>query len=270
MANAETTQAQQGQNAAEGDSSSPPMSRDEITALINSAITGHIKRALAPEKIGAIVTPALESALAPFKEQIAGLAKPAPAPDAPAPKGKAKAESDEPDPRDLALAAMEKKFAKLEADHKAARELAAKERRASLEAKAISDLRAELTGKVRPEAVGVVADLLRARNAITIDENGAATMRVRFSPERGLPEEDHDLPFGDALPHFLKTKEAALFVPPPTGGAGRTGRPAPTAPAAGVPPRQGAPSHASPAAPPIDDLASAFEAQTGESFDSLL
>lgn len=242
-----------------------PGEQIDINAIVNAAVSSQLKRALPKvlaETLGPAINAALEPALKPLQESLAALPKPGtePAPDAKA-KVKGKVDADEPDPK---VVALEQKIAKLELDNKAAKESAARERQAARESKAFSDLRQELTGKVRPEALDAVSTLLRARNQVVIDDAGNVSLKLRCSLEKGLPEEDVELPLAEAIPHFIKTKEAALFVPPPNqGGAGPKGRSAPV-------PRTGGPQPQRVAMPgAVPSAIEAFEAEHGAIEDHL-
>jgi len=230
MPDADTTVAKDGQNAPGSDKPdhAQHITKEELNAAVNSAVTSQLKRTLAKE-LGS----AIEGALAPFKAELEkiGLARIAAdaesktepkqtQDDASKAAAQGKQKSDEPDTKYVAL---EAKLAKLEADNKRDKEALTRERRSAVEARVHGELRSQLTGKVRPEAVGVVADLIRARNQLVIDSDGNARIKVRARLEAGLPEEDHELSLEDGLPHFLKSKEAALFMPPPpVAKAGKT------------------------------------------------
>jgi len=259
MPNDETTPSTTGQNATGGEKPEA-----DINAIVNAAVSSQLKRALPKvlaETLGPAINAALEPALKPLQDSLAALPKPGTEaqPDGKG-KAKGKTDGDEPDPK---VVALEQKIAKLEADNRVANERAARERRQSIETKGYGDLRQELNGKVRPEALSAVVDILKARQQVVIDDAGNVSLKIRCSLDRGLPEEDHELPLADALPHFLKTKEAALFVPPPNqGGAGPKGRSAPV--------RAGGPQQQRVAMPGATPTAiDAFEAEHG-SIDELL
>lgn len=218
MPDANTPDANNGQPGGNASDQPQYVTKEEIAAIVNSAVTSQLKRSLGKELGGAI-----EAALAPVREQLTTLAKP---PEVIAPKAGAEQKPEQkneqqPDPR---VAELEKKLALLVTENTAARTAAARERKASLDARANSDLQKALTGKVRPEAVSAIADLMRARGMLIVDDEGNAKLKIRASLERGLPEEDHELPIDAALPHYLKTPEAALFIPPPQRAASGSGR----------------------------------------------
>lgn len=191
------------------------VSKDEF----RSVMSGMLKSML-PKVVQETLAPSLETKFAELQAKIAAATGSAPSqsqePDA-APKGDAKAKAkDEPSAE---LVAMQKRVAELERATKDANEKYARERQRSIETKALSDLKSMLGGKVRPDAVDTVADLIKGRGHITYDDDGNALMRVVVS-QKGFEDEEHTLPLAQAIPHFLKSKEASFFTPPPATGAG--------------------------------------------------
>ncbi len=211
MPNANEAQAKTGQEDSSTAEAEDKFGRDEIVALVNQAVTSQLKRSLSKE-----ITAALTGALEPIKAELAK-AKPAADPAADEQqKGK-------PNPE---LVALQKQLADMQAALRAKDEEAATERKKAREDRAFADLTAELTGKVRPGTERMVATLLKAQGNLVLDEEGAVALKVRTSLAKGTAEADHEFPLADGVGHFLKTKDAALFLPPPNpaGGAGETRR----------------------------------------------
>lgn len=205
--------------AGEGTATPAPdagISRDEIRTIVAGIVSATLKKAV-PDAIGGALKAFTETELAPIK---ARLSEPAKTPETQTPKAE---QAGGPDPFVVELQA---KIAKLEADGKAAREAAAAERRKALQSKAYSDLRQQLNGKVKPEAVDILADVLRARKLVSYDDDGNVKLKVLHAPVRGMAEEEAELPLSEALPIFLKSKEASMFLPAPSTGAGPGAKPA--------------------------------------------
>lgn len=230
MPNANEPGAQPGQGGADG-AQPEYVTADQIGNIVNAAVSSHLKRSLAKEIAGA-----LEQQLAPIKQRLAE-APPPPADDAAAGKGGSKAPTPE-------MQAMQKQLADMQAAMKAAQDEAASEKKKAREEKAYSALKSELTGKVRPEALDAAADLIfHARKRIAVDDDGNVLFNVRSSLGKGLPEEDRQFPLADGVREFLKTQEAALFVPSPSGGNGAQKRPTQQQPRApGAAPRYDTPA----------------------------
>lgn len=117
------------------------------------------------------------------------------------------------------LIALQKKIADLEKSNRETAERYAKERQRAIEANGISALRQSLSGKLKAEAVDIAADLIRARGQLVFDDDGNPLMRVVVK-QKGYDDEEQKLPLGEAIGHYLKSKEAELFLPPPSNGAG--------------------------------------------------
>jgi len=220
-------------SGSEGNASDDTIKKSDIEALVsatvNKAITGHLKREL--KSLPQLIKSALaESAAAPKTEGDEGVSDDAgdeqPKPKTPAKTPKAAGaktgseERAEPSAEAVRLAELEKRFEKQEKALKDANAATARERRRAADERGLATVRGEFTKLLRPDAVDLVTDAMRARGAFVIDDEGNVRMKVRASLEQGMPVEEHELPFHEALPHFLKTKDAALFLPPPNRGAG--------------------------------------------------
>lgn len=192
MADVTTTPDVQGQA---GGQDSPTIDDQKLSNVVNSAVASQLKRHLSklPELI--------ESQLAPLREQFA--------PKAPeTPKTTQGGDSE-------ALKAIDD----LKAQLKTERDTAAKERRIAREEKAFNELRSELNGKVRPEAVDILARLLfQADRRVVVPDDGPIAFKlgeVEYSLQDGLAE------------YFRSSKEAAFFLPPPAPGQKKPGARAP-------------------------------------------
>jgi hypothetical protein len=82
---------------------------------------------------------------------------------------------------------------------------------------AFAHLRSLVAKSVRPELVDVVAkNLFYAEKVITYDESGKALFKSRRAQYQGGPEEEVATTLEDGVQQYLKTKEAQVFLPPPT------------------------------------------------------
>jgi len=182
----------------------------ELTNIINSAVTAQLKRALPKALEG--VTQTLNEAI---KRQIGEL-KPPPKDDDDESKDKAK---NRPDPELIDLRqkyeAMQAKLSEAESK----REAAEKKRR---DDKAYADLRGLLAkGGVRPDMLEDFSDLLfHARKQVQFDDDDQPMLRVKFSPGKGMPEEEQSLPLESGVTQLLKTPMAGRYLPPPGGASG--------------------------------------------------
>lgn len=207
-----TTPGDNGQNGADnGDENQPTfVTEDRVAAIVNAAVTSHLKRTL-DKSVGDAITKALD----PIRQKLETPA-PAPQPDDKSP------DKSKPNPE---VAALQKQVSDMQAALKLKDEEAATQRRQAREDKAFTDLVGALTGKVKPGSERTAALVLRAEGRLVVDDDGNASLKVRTSLAKGQPEQDHEFPIADGVGHFLKTKEADLFIPPPNqGGAGGTRR----------------------------------------------
>jgi hypothetical protein len=181
------------------------VTKEDMTAIVNAAVTSQLKRSL-DKGIAAALEPALKHALAPFHEKL----EKAPEPPAPGGGGNEKPKGDDPQ-----VTALKKQLDDVTAGLKAAQDEAALEKRKSMDQTARGQLRSELSGKVRPEAIEDVVDLLFFRKRVAHDDQGNLTFTWRSSLSKGLPEEDHQFPLADGVREFLKSKQAEMYLPPP-------------------------------------------------------
>lgn len=213
MPNAPEIQAQADQHEESGDEKFTITSA-ELSSLVNSAVTAQLKRAIAKE-----LAPAVQSAIAPLREQFE--------------KAQAKPQEQEngnaQGAKNPELLALTKQLEEMRAALSTAQEEKIAEQRRAREDRAFSELVTSLTGKVRPGTESMVAKLLKADGKLVVDEEQGPVLRVRASRHKGMPEEDLDFPIADGVSHYLKTKDAQVFLPSPnSGGAGQEGRVAPT------------------------------------------
>ena len=178
-----------------------PASLDQSTVdSINQAVSAHLKRHLAG------LPGMIDAAIAPLREQFTAR----PAADKPAGVP--------------ATDGVAGELAALKAQLKAASDQAASERKAAREANAFQALRTELGGKVRPEALDAAAKLImHADRRVSVGDDGAVTFK-HGDAEYGLKE---------GVAAYLKSSDAALFLPAPNGSAQRPGQRVPARPAIG-------------------------------------
>lgn len=207
-----------GDNGADGGGGeAPPAFTDAQLAVIgqtvNSAITSHAKR----QKPLADELKALDwkSLLSPVVTELL------PRPDEGSGGGDAGGGKAKGGKGDDAMARQLQDLAsKLEASEKARAEEARLRSEAETQRhadRANSELRNLLQPKVRPELLDVLGrDLARA---VKVDPTtGAATLTVKRAPYKGAPEQDEDLPLAEAVPHWLTSENAKVFLPPPGAG----------------------------------------------------
>jgi len=170
------------------------VTKAELANIVNQAVSGHLKRTL-----GKSVGEAIETAFAAresaneSKQDAQGRASGAAAKDA--------------EPWQKEIEALKRKVADSEKRAKDANLRAATD-------KGVTALTAALTasGKLRPEAVPVVVDLLtKAHGRLAIDDSGNAGYKL---------SDDETVSIEEGAKSFLASKEAALFMAPPQGGNG--------------------------------------------------
>jgi hypothetical protein len=207
---------QSGAGASAGGTSQPEyLTEDKARGIIAGVVKSMLTKEL-PVAIGSSLKTSLEAELTPLKQMFAELAKAKEQPtgdDDKTKKPKGDNGAPPPDPR---IVELEKQLQKVQEDSRKANERAAQERRRNHELAAFGSLRGALNGKVRAEAVDIVEAMVRGRNLLNIDEDGNATMKVKIRQSKDSPEEEETLPIEDAIGHWLKSKEAALFIPPQT------------------------------------------------------
>lgn len=170
----------------------------QVAEIVNAAITSHMKR---QPDVSKVVAQALDE----FKKSLpTALAE-----ETPSGKG-GKTESNA---QMAALQAKLDEMSKAVTSANDARLAAEKQQRQD---RAFSEVKSALAGKVRPEAINDVADLLQARGRIELDENGTPFLKVKRAPAPGLQEEDTLMPLTDGIDAYLK-KDGAIFVPAPNG-----------------------------------------------------
>lgn len=202
-----------GDDAGKGNEQSNFVSKDELRTIVSGMLRS------SQEKSSKELSSALDTKLAEFAAKIAEAngQKPKPVDDDAGEKSKAKPKGDAaPDvAENPAFLKMQKELEKLQLANQQLAEQRARERAKANEDRAYAGLKEQLSGKVRSEAVGVIADAVRGRGLISYDEEGNAHMRVTVAA-KGYDPEDQVLPLAEAIPHYLKSKEAALFLPAPS------------------------------------------------------
>jgi hypothetical protein len=183
-----------------------PASDQTQVDTINAAVSAHLKRHLAG------LPGMIDAAIAPLREQFAARGA------APAkPEGGTAAAGD----------GVAGELAALKAQLKAQNDQAASERKSAREANAFQSLRTALAGKVRPEAVDAAAKLVfHADKRVQVADDGTITFK----------HGDADYSLAEGVAAYLKSPDAALFLPAPNGSAQRPGQRVPARPPAGGPP----------------------------------
>lgn len=193
----------------------------EIAKIVNSAVSSHLKRGLAPAIGEALKTvnwaetlkldEALDAKIAKLGEKPAG--------------GTEQGGGTQQPKVDPQVAALTAKVQELTANiQKQQDEVKAANERARNE-KAFADLKSALGGQVRPETLDLASrDLFLAQKRITFDEQGNPLFTVKKAPYAGATEEDVPMPLTDGVAHWLKSEEAKVFLPPPSAGAQGGGR----------------------------------------------
>ena len=193
MANATGADNQNGGTSADSDNEPKYLTAEEATTLIgnvvNQAITAHSKRneTTSAEAIRRLLQEELSKVVTPKSDD--GGEPPS-------------AGSKKPDPESVA---MRRKIEEMEAKLKASDERAAAAERKGREERARADLVSQL-GPVREELKPVLSEYLFHR--VAFDEDGTPLLKVG----------EDALPLKDGVASFLKSKEAAVFLPPPGGG----------------------------------------------------
>jgi hypothetical protein len=198
----------------------------EIAKIVNSAVSSHLKRGLAPAIGEALKSVNWAETLKLDETLDAKLAKLKPEGGAD-PSG-----GNQPPKVDPQVAALTAKVQELTANiQKQQDEVKAANERARNE-KAFADLKSALGGQVRPETLELAArDLFLAQKRIAFDEQGNPLFTVKKAPYAGATEEDVPMPLTDGVAHWLKSEEAKVFLPAPNANQQpRVGAPGPRAP----------------------------------------
>lgn len=189
------------------------VSKDELRTIVSGMLRS------SQEKVSKDLSGTLDAKFAEFAARVAEANGQKPKPDDEAGDKSKKPKTDEKAPdvaENPAFLKMQKELEKLQQANQQLADQRARERAKANEDRAYAGLKEHLSGKVRSEAVGVIADAVRGRGLISYDEEGNALMRVTVAA-KGYDPEDQVMPLADAIPHYLKSKEAALFLPAPTG-----------------------------------------------------
>lgn len=189
--------------------------QQKLADLVNGAVKAHLGRSL-PKAL----EDAFKPHLATFEERLATL-KPK---ESEPPKPKEGAGGPAVDPALQArLDELEKQVKKEQTARTKLTEERALERKQAREEAGFGALRTALTGKVRPEAVEIVAKLLRADGRLVVGEAGEVALKVG--------DLEHELAAG--VEAYLKSTEAAMFLPAPGYGPTKGLRPGQKPPARG-------------------------------------
>lgn len=161
---------------------------EDMAKMVNQAITSHLKRLDFDSKISA----ALENAIAPLRDSFQSKQE-----TKQAPKGQ------DMDPQ---VVELKKQLEAMQKQTKEAQDRAAAQLKASREKDAFGQLKSMLSGKVKAEAVDSVAKILfHADKRIKVSDEG----------EMLWLDGDNEIGIEDGLKSYLKSKEAAIFMPAP-------------------------------------------------------
>ena len=130
------------------------------------------------------------------------------------------------------------------------------------EDRAFNDLRSALSPHVRPDMLDLAArDLFISQRRVEFDADGTPLFKTKRSIGPGLGDEEVQLPLSDGVAQFLKSKEAAPFLPAPGGQSNpnsRGGTRMPTDRPTGLHPN-GLPKYDKPASTPEEKVRRAYE-----------
>ena len=180
------------------------MTRAEMTAFVNQTITGAVKAHMGRLDFKGMITEAMKGVI-PAGDAGGGNEPPAP------PAGDSKTKGD---PR---VALLERQIAEMRAASEAKDKAAEQRMRDASMRDAEAQLRTALAGKVRPEALDLAVNDLKARGAIQLTEDGGATLRLPVAVAGSKPE-PVDFDFASGVAEYLKSPSAAVMLPAPTGG----------------------------------------------------
>lgn len=218
--NGQPTETENEANEEQNTQEEQPMTRGEVSRLVgnmvNSALTAHFKKPAFASMITEAVTGAVKAAMPKQEAAADGEGEGAPAKTG----GRI-------DPK---VAQLEQQLAQVRAENAENAKRAAETAERARVKEAESTLRTILAGKVRPEAVNFVIDAFKARGAIQFSEDGSPALRLPYSAAKGAKAELVDFDLEDGIGEWLKSSEASIFSPPPSGGgsgappAARNGR----------------------------------------------
>jgi hypothetical protein len=169
----------------------------DIAGIVNAAVTNHLKRLDLNKTIESRVAELLK-AQTPVQAVVD---------DDGGKKGKQSPE----------MTAMMTKLADLEKATRSQTERAEAAEKKQRDDRAYNDLRANLaTSGVRPDMQEIAASyLFKAQNRIEFDSNGTPLFRVKQAGQYGMPEEEVLMPLADGVAAYVRSKEAAAFMPAP-------------------------------------------------------
>lgn len=176
--------------------SSPAIKPEDISNIVNKAVTGQLKRALGKE-----VADAVAKAVAEMKSQMT--------PPEPQPQSKK-------DKQDPEVTALQRQIEELTNNYKRAEQSRLETEKRAREDRTYAELRSMLQKELKPEFVEMVArDLTKGQGRVVFDEDGNPLFKIKRSPYQGMPEEEEELPLEAGVQAYLKSKEAEPFLPPP-------------------------------------------------------
>lgn len=215
--NAKTATNTQQQQPADEQNEAAPTSRDEINALVNSAVSNHLKRAMGG--LNATIEQAIAKALASTKQEPQG---------EPSNANAAQTQAQKDDPR---IKTLEQQLAELKRKNDEAEARAAGVERKSKQDTLRTSLREalEARGIKGAKARAVIADFESSGSIRFADDGRVEGVVRRVRVKGGKPEElTHEDP-SEFVNDWSQSDEAKEFLPPPAAAAPKppTGRPAP-------------------------------------------
>jgi len=214
---------EENKDPAGGGGTAPLFSEEQQAAIgqiVNSAVTSQLKRSL-PNAIGEAfksvnwadtlkLDEVLDGKFSKLLEDMPDDAEP----DA----GGGKSKGKKPAPDDAVARQLKELADKLENSEKARAE-EARMRQEAETARSMDRATGELRNLLQPAVRGELLDLLvrdlSGQKRIKLSENGSATLTVKRAPYKGAPEQDEDLPLGEAVPLWLGSEDAKVFLPAP-------------------------------------------------------
>lgn len=182
-----------GTQGVDQDSSQEPSEADKKLAnMVNSAVTSQLKRAL-PKHLEEALTPHMSK----FEQMLSSF-KPAEA-SKPQAQASSSQQASGTDPEVL------KQLEDMKSQLRREQDTRAKERQQARQDKAFSEVRGELTGKVRPEALDHVMKVLAHDGLVQVDTAGTVSLKIG----------EDALPIREGLSEYLKRKENSIFLPAP-------------------------------------------------------
>lgn len=190
----------------DGSQETPDETKPDLSQIVNSAISTHMKR------LEKQFSKSYEEKIRTLEEKVTQLTQP----------NDTKSNKKDKNEENPELSALRSQFESMKSELSAARQRADELDKKRKEDQVFTEVRNVLGKHVRPETLDVLASyLFKASGKVEYDEDGVPLFKVRKAPHPGLAEEDVLMPLQDGIEAYLKTKEAAPYMPAPaaTGNA---------------------------------------------------